>query len=144
MWNGGGGGFFIACEDFGRMFDHSFSACVFLFFFFVFFFFKVEISSRKLISLFVPGSVHSGSASRDDCGRMFAYKLRVSSFPERFPHFAWTPGSRDSLLVTAPDSWSKRCEFESRRSGGRIFFSRVNFVCWLLCERSKTNPIFVS
>ena len=35
------------------------------------FFFKVEISSRKLISLFVPGSVHSGSASRDDCGRMF-------------------------------------------------------------------------
>ena len=28
-----------------------------------FFFFKVKISSRKLIPLFRPGSVHSGSAS---------------------------------------------------------------------------------
>ena len=25
----GGGGFFLACEDFGRMFDNSFSACAF-------------------------------------------------------------------------------------------------------------------
>ena len=31
---GGGGGFFLACEDFGRMFDSSFPACAFLFFFF--------------------------------------------------------------------------------------------------------------
>ena len=38
----------------------------------------------------MPGSVHSGSASRDDCGRMFPDKLRVSSFPYRFPHYAWT------------------------------------------------------
>ena len=35
---------------FGRMFDRSFSACTF------FFFFEVEISSRTLISLFMPGS----------------------------------------------------------------------------------------
>ena len=34
-----------------------------------------------------------------------------------------------SLLVRAPDLWSKCCEFESRREN---FFSRVNFVCWLL------------
>ena len=41
---GGGGGFFLACEDFGRMFDHSVPACAcFLLFF------KVEISSRKLV-----------------------------------------------------------------------------------------------
>ena len=33
-----------------------------------FFFFKVEISSRTLIPFFLPGSVHSGSASWDDCG----------------------------------------------------------------------------
>ena len=56
---GGGGGFFLACEDFGRMFDHSFPACAL-------FFFEVEISSRTLIPLFMPGSVHSGSASLDD------------------------------------------------------------------------------
>ena len=29
----GGGGFLFVCEDFGRMFDHSFSACAFFFFF---------------------------------------------------------------------------------------------------------------
>ena len=62
------------------MFDHSFPACAFLFLFFLF---EVEISSRTLVSLFTPGSVHSGSASLDDCGRMFPDKLRVSSFPER-------------------------------------------------------------
>ena len=50
----GGGGFFLACKDFGRMFDNSFPACAF------FFFFKVEISSRELIPLFRPGLVHSG------------------------------------------------------------------------------------
>ena len=28
--SGNGGGFYLACEDFGRKFDHSFPACVFL------------------------------------------------------------------------------------------------------------------
>ena len=29
LWcGGGGGGCFLACEDFGRMFDNSFPACV--------------------------------------------------------------------------------------------------------------------
>ena len=46
----------------------------------------MKISSRTLIPLFVPGSVHIGSASRDDCGRMFPDKFRVSSFLNRFPH----------------------------------------------------------
>ena len=36
---------------------------------FFFFFFKVEISLRTPIPLFRPGSVHSGWASWDDCGR---------------------------------------------------------------------------
>ena len=58
---GDGAGFFPACEDFGRMFDNSFSASTFLSFFFLLF--KVEINSRALISLFRPGSVHSGSES---------------------------------------------------------------------------------
>ena len=29
----GGGGFFLAGEDFGRMFNHSFPVCIFFFFF---------------------------------------------------------------------------------------------------------------
>ena len=74
-----GGGLFLACEDFGRIFDHLFPACAF----FVFVF-EMEISSRTLISPLRPGSVHSGSASWDDCGRMFPDKLCLSSFPDRF------------------------------------------------------------
>ena len=53
--------------------------------FFVFFF-EVAISSRTLIPLFLRGSVHSGSAGWDDCGRMFPDKLRVSSVPTLFLH----------------------------------------------------------
>ena len=80
------GGFFLACEDFGRVFDHSFPACALppppqK---------KKEISSRTLIPLFLPGLVHSGFASWDDCGQMFPDKLRVSWFPDRFLHYAWT------------------------------------------------------
>ena len=77
--------FFLACEDFGRMFDYSFPACVFFNFIF-----KVEISSRTLIPLVRRGSARSGRASWDDYGRMFPDKLRVSSFPDRFPDYAWT------------------------------------------------------
>ena len=58
-----GDGFFLACEDLGRMFDNSFSAFASFFFFFSFFLFEVEINSHTLISLFRPGSVHSGSVS---------------------------------------------------------------------------------
>ena len=56
----------LACENFGRMFHHSFLACAV---------FKMEISARTLIPLFMPGSVHSGSASRNDCGRVFQCSL---------------------------------------------------------------------
>ena len=50
-----------------------------------FFFFKVEIRSNTLIPLFMPGSVHSGSASWDGCGRLIPDRLRMNSFPEKFP-----------------------------------------------------------
>ena len=43
----------------GGKFDYPFPACVF----FVVVFFKVEIRLRALIPLFMPGSVHCGSAS---------------------------------------------------------------------------------
>ena len=71
-----GGDFFLACEDFWRIFDRSVPASALK----KIFFFEVKISSRTLTSLFIPGSVHSGSARWDDCGRMFSEKLLMSSF----------------------------------------------------------------
>ena len=66
------------------MVDNLFPASAF----FLLLFFKVEISLLTLIPLFTPGLVHSGSASSDDCDRVFPDELRVSSFPDRFPHYA--------------------------------------------------------
>ena len=63
------GGFFLACKDFGRMFNQSLPACAF------FFFFKAEIRSHTLIPLFRTGSVNIGSANRDDCGQVFPDEL---------------------------------------------------------------------
>ena len=68
-------GFFLTCEDFGRMFDSSFPACAY-------FFLTVEISLRTLIPLFSPGSAHSGSVSWDDFNWAFPDELRVSSFSD--------------------------------------------------------------
>ena len=81
------------------MFDNSFPSCAFVCLF------KVEISSRTLIPLFRPGSVHSGSASRDDCDQVFSDELYVSSFLDRFPHCAWTA------------AWSAHPNFD----GSRVF-----------------------
>ena len=64
------------------MFDTSFPVCIF--------FFLMEISSHTLIPFFWPGSVYSDSVSWDGCDWVFPDKLRVSSFPDRFPHYAWT------------------------------------------------------
>ena len=63
-----GRGFFLASKNSEKLFNHSFPTCGFFFFFF----FKVEISSCTLVPLFRPGSVHSGSASWDDCGWVFS------------------------------------------------------------------------
>ena len=76
------GGFFLVCKNLGGMFSNSFPACTF--------FFKVEISLRTLIPLFMPGSVHSGSASWDDCDWVFPDELHVSSFSLQFPYYART------------------------------------------------------
>ena len=42
---------------------------------------EVEISSRTLIPLFMPGSLHSGSASRDDCERVSPGEIIMQSTP---------------------------------------------------------------
>ena len=82
--------FYSLARIFGRMSNHSFPACTFFSSFFLFFFFTVEISLRTFIPLFMPGSVHSGSASWNDCGQMFPDRLLVSSFSLKFPHYTWT------------------------------------------------------
>ena len=66
------GDFFLTCEDFGRMFNNSFPACVFWGFFF-----KVEISLHTLIPLF---GQDQSTVSWDDCNRVFPAELCVSSF----------------------------------------------------------------
>ena len=67
---GGCGGFFLARNDFGRMLDHSLPACAYFFFYY----FKIEISSRTLIPLFRPESVHS------DCGAEFPGKCNTMQY----------------------------------------------------------------
>ena len=69
--------------------------------------FKVESSSHTLIPRFRPGSVHSGSASWHDCGRVFPNKLRVSSLPDRYPHYGLDNGIVSSLRLC----WDKVCVF---------------------------------
>ena len=67
---------FSSLASFGRRFDNLFTACAFL---------KIEISSGTLIPLLRPGSEYSGSASWDDCARVFP----------RFPKCSHTmPGQR--------------------------------------------------
>ena len=74
----------------------------------------MEISARTLIPLFRPGSVQSGSASRDDCALVFPYKLRVSSFADRFPHYACTA------------AWSAYSDF-----GGSRVYACLGVTCHL-------------
>ena len=72
-------GFLFTCEDSRGRLNDSLSICTS----FLFFFFwggDVEISLCTPISLFRPGSVHSGSASWDDCGQVFPDKLCVGLF----------------------------------------------------------------
>ena len=46
--------------------------------------------------------------------------------------FLTPAGSGDSSVVRAPHSWSKGCGFKSLLERQENFFSRVNFLCWLL------------
>ena len=55
--------FVLAREDSGEMFDHSFPACALFFFFWGGWRGAMAIIWRTLIPLFMPGSIHSGSAS---------------------------------------------------------------------------------
>ena len=73
-----GGGFFLTSENSEGRFKDSFPARTSCFL--TLFFFKVEISSHTPIPLYGPGSIHSGSASWDDCEQVFPDDLHVSPF----------------------------------------------------------------
>ena len=108
----------------------------------------MEISSCKLIPLFTPGSVHSGSASWDDCGRVYPDKLRASSFPDWFPHYAWIAvksarsdfvGSRAyaCLGVTCRlQFWQNGQGLSSKRADGRLNLNSHT----PLTQRSRSGP----
>ena len=49
-----------------------------------------SFKGRSARALFTPGSVHSGSTSLEDYGRVLPDEMRVSSFPDRLPRSART------------------------------------------------------
>ena len=133
-----GGGFCLACEDFGRMFDHSFPACSLLFYF------KVEISSCTLILFFMPGSVHSGSVSWNDCGQTFparqivyniypVCRLDARSYqPSVFGEWgeSWHPLSRLDLAEACEMLVTHGADMNSRdRYGETPLLASVYFGC---------------
>ena len=73
---GGGGGFSLTGKEPRGSLDYSFPACIFQYFF---------LSGDQLArssSIFLRlESVHSGSESLADRGRVFPDELRVNSFP---------------------------------------------------------------
>ena len=81
-------GWVSSLQEFGKN-GRPFISCLHFFFFL-----KVEISLHTLISLFRPGSVHSGSVSWDDCGQVFPCELHVRSFSQIGSHTM--PGSQHS------------------------------------------------
>ena len=61
-------------------------------------------------------------------------------------------GSRDSSLVEHPTRDQKAVSSSPGRNGGRIFFSRVNCLCWLLfrvhsslryCSSTQKTPVIL-
>ena len=75
---GGGGGFFLACEDLGRMFNKSFPACAFFFL------------KWRLARSYSSRQDQSTVARRAETTVTERFLTSVSSFPDRFPHYART------------------------------------------------------
>ena len=64
--------------------------------------------------------------------------LKIPPFCKQLKTNKKRGGSQDGLLVRAMDLWLKGCEFESQQELWENFFSRVNFVCWLLFSVCST------
>ena len=87
MYNGTWrGGFFLACEDLGRMFDNSYPACGCCCF--VCLFFMWRLSHAHLFHSL--GQDQSTVAQRAETTvTECSLSSYVSSFPDRFPHSDW-------------------------------------------------------
>ena len=85
LWQCVDDGFVLVGDEFGRMFHHSFPACALL----LLLFRKWRLPCAHLF--YSLGQDQSTVAERTETtGRVFPDKLRVSSFPERFPHSSRT------------------------------------------------------
>ena len=80
----GGGGFVLACEEFGRMLYNSFNACSFCCCFL-----SVYYVAHTNCTLYARISPQWLSELRRLLPNV-PDELCVSSFPDRFPHYAWT------------------------------------------------------
>ena len=76
-----GGGFFLACENYGGRLDESIPCMCFSFF---------QWRSAHMHQLYSrPGSIHSGSENWNNCGRAFPDELCMSLFSWWFPDSWW-------------------------------------------------------
>ena len=128
-----GGGFFLACGDFGWRLDDSFPPALFVFFFF----FKVEISSCTLIPLFRPGPFHSGSASWDDCGRVYLHLYHEAMTLHTYIHF-YAMATAAAVFAIRETYIEQLCEFivaySSAFWGNKRFarqFKSIKLMSWM-------------
>ena len=82
-WTHDGDGFLLACENYAssEKFDKLFPACAF-------FLWSRDQLTHANSTLFGQGSVHSGSASQDDCGQRLFWRCALVSLMGS--HAAWT------------------------------------------------------
>ena len=88
-------------------------------------------SKTPMTSLHVNGFVSSFTGRRRYCGNIhFNSGWNVATL--------CTNEAREQVRGRAPDSWSKGRGFESPQERREIFFSVVNFLCWLLFRYCST------
>ena len=82
LLKGSGGFFFLACGDFGRMFDDSFPCSL------RFSFLKQRLARAHLFHYHVRQD--QSTVAETTVAECSPDKLLVSSFQDGFPHYAWT------------------------------------------------------
>ena len=128
---GGGGGFFPHLRGFWEN-VWPFIPCQCFFFFFL----VVEISLHTLIPLCMPGSVHSGSASWNNCLNV-PDKLCVSTFPGKFPYYCL-----DSSIVSPLKlRWMKPTVAVTKAVAGEQLLLGVWVWASVTCYRCKVRNV---
>ena len=101
-----------------------------------FFFLVVEISLHTLIPLCMPGSVHGGSASWNNCLNV-PDKLCVSSFPGKFPYYCL-----DSSIVSPLKlRWMKPTVAVTKAVAGEQLLLGVWMWASVTCYRCKVRNV---